>query len=850
MTRTQPRMPARGGHWGVPVVLGFSALLAFAPVRPAIATAATAPTSTTPVAGGAATTDLSASSTAAPTDSGSTPAPTSAPPSVPTGIGTPTTDPTASATGTASSPSGSAAPSSGAASPIATDTTAPGTGPSPSPGTSPAPPVPTMPASVTVPGTVTVDHVMLALIAGPGEAPQYFPADKGLGSLDRGATLRVRFQIRNTSAAAVSLVPQLDYRPEPAASTGGATAAATDGFTVVPVEPEPGAPLYVHREWEPVPGGSGSRLGPTDEVISTAALRFSDVAAGETTVAGRHALSENPDVSIVLPPSGVTEQEFTVRVSEDVSADAGYQFRLSDAGGALSGNGIATVRTGALSAGSLSPGQRQGTAVGEPNRAAPAASTSAGTASVTAAGTLSAIGARYALNAAVVTGTVAAGTFAGGPVAAGAPAGQGVTTTSGVPAAAGAVTTAVTESVHGPYRLDSDECSACHRAHTGQGNNLLIKTGPQSTLCFTCHDGTGAPQDVKSGYTNPSLPADDPSTGTFYSHDALTASDHTSAASEEFAGVNNRHSECGDCHNAHQAKGSAVQQTAAGWTASGRLAGISGVGVTNGAAGTAPAYTFLDGTAQPITLEYQLCLKCHSGYTVLRSSAGLPPSRYALDKAVELNPANKSFHPVEAAGTNQTANMAGSLAGTSPYKLWNFTTGSTIRCTHCHAGGAANTSTALAADADLSPHASTNRGILLRPYRDQVLKSSKEAYAAADFALCYTCHAEAPFTGTSTGTSTFRYHRKHVSGISGEGFGGTDIDTPGAGQGNALCAECHYRIHGSSSAFGTQTLSGSRLVNFAPDVTPNNGVISWTQTATGGTCTLTCHGERHDNFRY
>jgi predicted CXXCH cytochrome family protein len=408
--------------------------------------------------------------------------------------------------------------------------------------------------------------------------------------------------------------------------------------------------------------------------------------------------------------------------------------------------------------------------------------------------------------------------------------------------------------VHGPYRLDSDQCGSCHNSHQGRSTNLLLTAGPQSTLCFTCHDGTGAPQDVRSGYADPSLPANDPAAGAYYSHDALTASNHTSATVEEFAGVGNRHSECGDCHNAHQAQGSGAQasttqQTAVGWTASGRLKGISGVAVSNGAAGTAPAYTFLDGVSQPVTLEYQLCLKCHSGYTVLRPTTGLASSRYPLDKGVEFNPANGSFHPVEAAGTNQSAAMSASLAGTSPYKLWNFTTGSTIRCTHCHAGSSAAGS-GTPADADLSPHVSTNRAILLRPYRDEKLKAAAEAYAAADFALCYTCHAEAPFTGSDLGMTNFGYHRKHVSGISGEGAGGTDINTAGAGQGAALCAECHYRIHGSSSADGAQVLSGSRLVNFAPDVTANNGVISWTRTATGGTCTLTCHGQRHDNFRY
>jgi hypothetical protein len=203
--------------------------------------------------------------------------------------------------------------------------------------------------------------------------------------------------------------------------------------------------------------------------------------------------------------------------------------------------------------------------------------------------------------------------------------------------------------------------------------------------------------------------------------------------------------------------------------------------------------------------------------------------------------------------------MADSLAGSSPYKLWNFPTTGTVRCLNCHGNlGSVDPANPPLASGGLAPHASANRGILLANYRDRVLKSSTEAYRAADFALCYLCHAEAPFTN-STGTATnFRYHGLHVSGIRGEGSGGTDIDTTGAGQGNAICAECHFRIHSVSYSYGSQVVSGTRLVNFSPNVTPGGmgggmggGAGGWTQNGTtGGTCTLTCHGEQHHGYRY
>jgi predicted CXXCH cytochrome family protein len=397
--------------------------------------------------------------------------------------------------------------------------------------------------------------------------------------------------------------------------------------------------------------------------------------------------------------------------------------------------------------------------------------------------------------------------------------------------------------VHGPYTIVADQCAACHRTHTAKAASIVSKPLPQSTLCLTCHDGTGASTDIKARYTDATIPANDAASRAYYRHDALAVTSHTRADLNEFGGVSNRHSECADCHDPHKADTTPSTETANGWTASGRLGRVSAVSVTNGAAGAAPTYTRL---TTPATFEYQLCLKCHSGFTQLTSNTGLTPSKYALDKGVEFNPANASYHPVEAPGTNATPKMTANLAGASPYKRWNLTVGSTVRCTNCHADG---TTPAVAGTA-LAPHSSSNRGILLQNYRDRILKSGKAAYAAADFALCYMCHAEQPYATNTSVATNFRRHGFHLTGIPDAGTGGTDIDTPGAGQGNAVCAECHFRLHSSAYPNGTQTVPGTRLVNFSPNVLPRNGVLSWTKSATGGSCTLTCHGKAHNNEGY
>jgi hypothetical protein len=175
------------------------------------------------------------------------------------------------------------------------------------------------------------------------------------------------------------------------------------------------------------------------------------------------------------------------------------------------------------------------------------------------------------------------------------------------------------------------------------------------------------------------------------------------------------------------------------------------------------------------------------------------------------------------------------------------------------------------AGSDLAPHAvatvvaadgtQLNRGLLLQPYRDRILTSPTAAYDAQDSALCLVCHKQAPFVDTSGDARTdtnFRYHGMHVAELDGKGAGLGDIDTPGAGRGNAICSECHYRIHSTSSRndFRTsplQTGTDGGLVLFSPNVTGTDSpsTLDWTRTgANSGTCTLRCHGEGHSGESY
>ena len=83
---------------------------------------------------------------------------------------------------------------------------------------------------------------------------------------------------------------------------------------------------------------------------------------------------------------------------------------------------------------------------------------------------------------------------------------------------------------------------------------LLREPAPQSTLCFTCHDGTGALADVQADWTTRRCRPTTPRRRSYYSHPATTTSASTRLGTEdEFGGALNRHAECADCHQPHLA---------------------------------------------------------------------------------------------------------------------------------------------------------------------------------------------------------------------------------------------------------------------------------------------------------
>jgi hypothetical protein len=272
---------------------------------------------------------------------------------------TPTDTATATSTPSPTSASATASASTSAQAPALSPTA--GATPSPAPVPSVAPslsPIAGPSSRGTVgPGAVSGDHYVLAWVEGPGSPTTYFPVDSSALNASQFQTFRVRFRVRNTGPGPLTTTPRLEYRPE------GST-----GYIVVPEKPLRGIPFHVTREWVPSPGpGGGTFQGPLGEDIAAADLRLGREAG--RAVNGHHSMGANPDRPLTLPFDSYTEEEFTVTPTQDAPYRESYDFRITDGWTSLTGTDVATIRLGSPPVVRLSPGQRQGVAVGGPKPA-------------------------------------------------------------------------------------------------------------------------------------------------------------------------------------------------------------------------------------------------------------------------------------------------------------------------------------------------------------------------------------------------------------------------------------------------------------------------------------------------
>lgn len=418
-------------------------------------------------------------------------------------------------------------------------------------------------------------------------------------------------------------------------------------------------------------------------------------------------------------------------------------------------------------------------------------------------------------------------------------------------------------------------CLMCHPVdnefETGKG---YADVATEQNLCFRCHklnSFAGAP-DVQTEI------------GKTYAHPTNSVSGkHGSDTNETPTQLgyngnapNNRHAECLDCHNTDkvvQGQGQALR-------------GIWGVSVANGAAGTAPAYT----KTTAVAAEYELCFKCHSSYVAQRTDTTFSGSIiYAAvggadlgqgNKALEFNPNNNAFHPVEGSGRNQSANLNAQLLAAG------LTTNSTIKCTDCHNSDITSNASGSASNSPSKPkgaHGSNNRPLLRANYLLDIAGAT--SYDSNNFKLCYLCHEESKlmyFDTVGDQQARTNFYRNSIYTENLHEWHLAEA-TDGLGIG-VSCRNCHYNVHSSQQAPNTQYAwyngsiwqqsdtppagAGSpktHLISFSPDLIaiPGTGGTrypgqpprtkpEWKINLSTGirTCNVSCHGGLMFNRSY
>jgi len=224
------------------------------------------------------------------------------------------------------------------------------------------------------------------------------------------------------------------------------------------------------------------------------------------------------------------------------------------------------------------------------------------------------------------------------------------------------------------------KCEDCHDPHGVRDRDGVIPSllaGRQTDVCTSCHDGSRA-SDIRSQLSRP------------YVHGTLT-----------------RHADCSDCHTVHADPAN-------------RLAGVPRVQVVNGAAGAVPAYRLAAANDPGDVQEFEICFKCHSSY--VKQPLG------QSDLARLTNPANPSFHPIQAAGKNPRIDPQSFVNGIASDSL--------VTCSDCHGSDDRVVK---------GPHGSSYR-YLLRKSQDEI---------------CFECHARETYGGGAPG-SRFDGHALHA----------------------------------------------------------------------------------------
>lgn len=328
-------------------------------------------------------------------------------------------------------------------------------------------------------------------------------------------------------------------------------------------------------------------------------------------------------------------------------------------------------------------------------------------------------------------------------------------------------------------------CRNCHKVHGASSAQAYILRDAEENTCYNCH---GSPallgaKSIKNLFAKASKHPAETVTGA-HKNPELDASNF---------GPGKRHAECWDCHNPHRAR--TGTHATPGNGIGDALLGAWGVEPAYGAGAWLAATSYVRQVFNDTVnyKEYQLCFKCHTYYAF-----GTNPPANSSDLSIELNPANRSAHPVRNSANAQTGSVSPkALTAAQLSAPWSTSANmgnQTMTCTDCHASDVPSD--------PKGPHGSAANKLLAGPRRfwptnatgglwslDDV-KNNKNGWSSNLF--CVNCH---PLYTNGAWTNNVHERSNHQ-------------------RSNIYCVTCHIVVpHGGKR---------SRMIGYASEAKPYN----------------------------
>lgn len=342
-----------------------------------------------------------------------------------------------------------------------------------------------------------------------------------------------------------------------------------------------------------------------------------------------------------------------------------------------------------------------------------------------------------------------------------------------------------------PYHTVADNaCTNCHKVHSAEGRERLLRFRAEEDNCLNCHNGSVAKTNIESEINKRS---GHQVQRFFGRHDP-----------DEDPRTMPRHVECTDCHNPHATARDFVDKEGRPvfGNISNSLRYVSGV-------------NRLGTPVDRARHEYEICFKCHADGANRPFRSQITRQITQSNTRLEFQTGNPSFHPVIGPRNNNDV-----VSLIEPWRV-----GSVMRCTDCHNS---DQPSSRIGGGQAGPHGSIYEPLLIENYetRDFTTESARA------YALCYRCHDRQSILGDES----FPFHSRHI----------VNARTP--------CSACHdahgiSRTQGNSRNHSSLINFDRSIVR--PATGGLGARIEFEDLGRfRGSCTVSCHGVTHVRLEY